>query len=82
MCLTLLAGSAANLDVANNQFSGALPSEVGLMENLDRLSLSGNFLSGPIPTEVGALALLRKFSLALGWPMNFECSRVRSFQDN
>ena len=60
--LSLLAlWPTANLDMSNNQFSGALFSEIGLMGNLDRLALSGNFLSGSLPTEVGALALIRKF---------------------
>ena len=46
-----------------NQLSGLIPSELGSLTNLQRLSLSRNRLTGPIPTELGDLSNLEELYL-------------------
>lgn len=41
-----------NLSVSNNQLSGVITKEVGLIESLEYLDLSRNLFSGPIPSQL------------------------------
>ena len=56
-------GRVAELDLDGKQLSGPIPSELGNLTNLERLSLWGNLLSGPIPSELGNLDNLEFLSL-------------------
>ena len=47
--------------LANNQFTGTIPTEFGLLTNLERLALDRNQLSGLIPSELGGLSQLGKY---------------------
>lgn len=51
-------GRIAGLRLPNNNLSGSLPSELGSLSSLERLSLSRNDLSGRIPPELGNLSSL------------------------
>ena len=57
-------GRVVGLNLGYNGLSGAIPSELGGLSNLERLNLGGNDLSGAIPPELGDLANL--VSLWLG----------------
>jgi hypothetical protein len=48
---------------ANNKFSGSIPSEIGLLANVEYFFFERNALSGTIPTEVGLLSELRELDL-------------------
>jgi Leucine-rich repeat (LRR) protein len=62
-----LSFSPINLDLSANQFTGALPMEIGKFINLGYLDISENMLSGKIPTSLGScvklefLAMRRNF---------------------
>ena len=56
-------GHVAELDLDGKQLSGPIPSALGNLTNLERLSLWGNQLSGPIPSELGNPANLEHLSL-------------------
>ncbi len=58
-------GHVTELDLWNNQLSGAIPPELGNLSNLQHLSLGSNQLSGAIPPELGNLSNLQE--LALGF---------------
>jgi len=49
-------GRVVELDLSQNQLSGAIPAAVGRLTNLTRLSLWGNQLDGELPAELGFLA--------------------------
>jgi hypothetical protein len=51
------------LDLSYNQFSGAIPSELGNLTNLSNLYLSHNELSGEIPTALANLSKLDELDL-------------------
>ncbi|KAL6329663.1 hypothetical protein AAG906_026394 [Vitis piasezkii] len=53
-----------NLNISNNNISGAIPPQLGKAIQLRQLDLSANHLSGKIPKELGMLPLL--FKLLLG----------------
>lgn len=44
-----------NLSVSNNQFSGTLTKDIGLIESLENLDLSRNSFTGSIPPELSSL---------------------------
>jgi hypothetical protein len=48
------------LELNNNGFTGAIPTQIGLLTQLTILSLNGNELSGEIPSEIGNLVALGK----------------------
>jgi len=56
-------GCVTLLELDANQLSGIIPSEVGNLTSLDRLSLQGNQLTGAIPAELGNLANLKELFL-------------------
>lgn len=47
--------------MTENDLVGEIPSEIGMLSNLQELELGKNELSGPIPSELAGLAALRKF---------------------
>ena len=51
------------LQLPNKGLTGAIPTELGGLANLQSLSLWGNQLTGEIPTELGNLANLQSLSL-------------------
>ncbi|KAL6329308.1 hypothetical protein AAG906_016200 [Vitis piasezkii] len=53
-----------NLNISNNNISGAIPPQLGKATQLRQLDLSANHLSGNIPKELVMLPLL--FKLLLG----------------
>ena len=57
------AGRVTLLILGGNQLSGSIPSSLGGLTNLRRLSLDGNQLSGSIPSSLGGLAYLEWLSL-------------------
>ena len=56
-------GRVTELDLLANQLSGSIPSELGNLANLERLTLYDNQLSGSIPSELGNLANLQALGL-------------------
>ena len=52
-----------SLSLWGNQLSGAIPSELGNLTNLESLNLSGNQLSGPIPRSLGNITSLERLDL-------------------
>ncbi|XP_009628619.1 LRR receptor-like serine/threonine-protein kinase GHR1 [Nicotiana tomentosiformis] len=54
-----------NLSVANNQLSGKITKEVGLIVSLEYLDLSKNLFSGSIPSELTSLKNLVSLNLSL-----------------
>ncbi|KAJ3236066.1 hypothetical protein HDU81_011183 [Chytriomyces hyalinus] len=51
------------LDLSQNQFSGALPAQLGSLTRLCKLYLGGNAFSGEIPDAWGCLTRLQEFSV-------------------
>ena len=52
------------INLANNELSGTIPTEYGLLSSLQNLNLSGNrALGGSIPTELGDLSALLSLNL-------------------
>jgi len=51
------------LRFSSNYFSGSLPSELGLMSNIQELWMNENYLNGTIPTEIGELRALKDLRL-------------------
>ena len=56
-------GRVTGLWLDGNQLSGSIPSELGNLANLERLSLSRNSLSGPIPPGLLNLTELKELYL-------------------
>lgn len=54
-----------NLSVANNQLSGKITDEVGLIMSLEFLDLSKNIFSGSIPSKITSLKNLVSLNLSL-----------------
>jgi Leucine-rich repeat (LRR) protein len=50
------------IDLRGNDFTGTIPSEIGLNANLTTLHLDRNILTGKIPTELAMLKSLRELS--------------------
>ena len=56
-------GRVTALILLGNQLSGAIPTELGNLANLQLLNLTSNQLSGTIPTELGNLPNLQRLYL-------------------
>ena len=52
------------LYLAGNEFSGQLPSDLGLISTLHELDFSNNAFSGTIPSEFGSLTNLMKLDVS------------------
>ena len=57
------AGRVVELDLSQNQLSGRIPSEIGLLTGLTNLDLFGNQLTGEIPATIGNLDKVTRLSL-------------------
>ena len=55
--------SREELNPAQNQISGAVPSELGDLSNLNRLYLDNNRISGEFPTALSNLTSLEELSI-------------------
>jgi Leucine-rich repeat (LRR) protein/tRNA A-37 threonylcarbamoyl transferase component Bud32 len=53
-----------NLELQNNNFTGVLPSQIGLLTNLKELALMNNRILGSIPSEIGNLKNLDALALS------------------
>ena len=71
------------LDLYDYQLTGAIPTELGSLTNLQRLVLSRNFLTGPVPAWLGDLANLQVLSLwgnRLAGPLPPELGRLSNLR--
>jgi Leucine-rich repeat (LRR) protein len=53
--------NSERLRLDDNELRGLLPSEIGLLSNLEYLDFQRNILTGEIPEELGELTRLGKF---------------------
>ena len=60
--ITVSGNKVVELDLAYNNLTGTLPSEIGDLEHLEFLSFWENSISGILPTEIGNLTELRVVS--------------------
>jgi Leucine rich repeat len=51
------------MNLANNEFSGPIPAEIGQLDQLTSLSLQSNTLSGLLPYQLGSLSSLTLLNL-------------------
>uniref|UniRef100_A0A7S2ERU3 Disease resistance R13L4/SHOC-2-like LRR domain-containing protein n=1 Tax=Trieres chinensis TaxID=1514140 RepID=A0A7S2ERU3_TRICV len=51
------------LDLSDNELTGTLPAQIGLLKKLGKLNLSYNDLDGPLPTEIGELSSIVKINM-------------------
>ena len=58
-------GCVTELQLPDNQLTGAIPAQLGNLINLQRLDLSGNQLTGTIPTSFTGLGALNEFNFNL-----------------
>ncbi|KAL3518759.1 hypothetical protein ACH5RR_021348 [Cinchona calisaya] len=56
-----------NLSIPNNQFSGSITEELGLISTLEYLDLSGNLFNGTMPSELTNLRSLVFLNLSLNY---------------
>ncbi len=56
-------GNVVGLDLSSNDLAGAIPPEIGSLENLRTVHLSSNDLAGPVPPEIGNLRSLQRLDL-------------------
>ncbi|MDE2974582.1 MAG: Ig-like domain-containing protein [Gemmatimonadota bacterium] len=57
-------GNVVGLDLSSNDLAGAIPPEIGNLENLRTVHLSSNDLTGPVPPEIGNLRSLQRLDLS------------------
>lgn len=53
-----------NLWLFENDLTGTLPSEIGQLTKLTKLTFGGNRIEGPLPSELGKLTNLQDFLMA------------------
>jgi hypothetical protein len=53
----------AELEIAGNNFSGAVPSELGSLTSIIVLDASENDFTGTLPNELGMLSLVTSFNI-------------------
>lgn len=53
--LSGLAPSLLELDIANNKFSGSIPTEIGRLTKLERIDAQNNMLEGTIPSTMNKM---------------------------
>jgi Leucine-rich repeat (LRR) protein len=63
--LFLLADSLVTLDLGSNEIAGTLPTEYGLLTELQQFNIERNDMEGRIPTEVGNMGNL------MAWDFSF-----------
>jgi hypothetical protein len=72
----------ASLSITNTTLGGPIPTEMGLLSNLQRLWLYENALTGQVPTEIGALSKLEVFEVydnnLVGQMPSQLCSRIQT----
>ncbi|CDP19131.1 unnamed protein product [Coffea canephora] len=56
-----------NLSIPNNQFSGSVNQEIGLITTLEYLDLSGNLFNGTMPSELTDLKSLVHLNLSVNY---------------
>lgn len=56
-----------NLSIPNNQFSGSVNQEIGLITTLEHLDLSGNLFNGTMPSELSDLKSLVHLNLSVNY---------------
>ena len=67
--VTVTAGNVTTLDLLGNDLVGAIPTEIGDLSGLTRLTLGGpggSDLTGSIPSTIGALSALTELELTFG----------------
>jgi len=61
--VTVSEGRVTKIELNKNDLSGMLPSELGLLSNLQKLRLQSNSLSGTLPSELSSLSNLQDLGL-------------------
>jgi hypothetical protein len=56
-------GSIRSIKLPGNNLKGSLPSQIGMLSNLETLSLGLSHLSGSVPSEIGMLSELWHLSI-------------------
>ena len=77
-------GRVTELNLADNDLTGPIPTELGNLTGLERLDLYANRLTGPIPIELGRLADLESLYLSyndLTGPIPAELGELASLTD-
>jgi Leucine-rich repeat (LRR) protein len=62
--LSSLVFGTESLYLFENQLSGPLPSQIGILSNLKQLVASGNQINGSIPEQIGSLTTLLDLRLS------------------
>ena len=73
-----------HLALQGNNLTGAIPAEIGNLEQLKELELSDNSLSGPIPSELGDLVQLQDLALrgnSLSGPIPLELGKLSRLRE-
>jgi hypothetical protein len=63
ICVSPRVSHSFSLEIGFNLFSGTLPSELGIMSQLERFIAPFNFFRGSIPDEMGRMEYLAEVNL-------------------